>query len=347
MLFAFAVAVACVTCICVALVVTGVVTPSPKLVVVVSVAFAMGFIPALFQLRRVAVFRARGLVSAMMRLASRDFSARLASPPAAELVIVQEGFHAMAEAIADADRAIRESDARRRRLFADLSHELATPTSAIMGIADTLAQPGLVTDESQRKRWIDAIADEAQLLARLIADVRDLAALEDPDVSVLREEHAWRPLIERVVRAWPSQREPSLTFRSHVDDEVMVSCDPARIAQVVRNLLSNAQRHTPKQGSVSIEVHRDESQALLVVEDTGSGVDDALLSRLGERLFRADPSRDRRTGGHGMGLAIVRGIIARHDGAVRFARAASGGLRVEVRLPLVTREVNASGSPAR
>jgi signal transduction histidine kinase len=308
---------------------------SPSLLFAISAAHGAIFVPALLLLRRVAATRAKGLVDAMKRLARRDFSARLAAPPAAEFEVVKEGFSEMALALEAAEQKLTDADARRRRLFADLAHELATPASTILAIADTLAHPTLARDEDARLRWIAALSHEAQMLGRLVEDVRDLAALEDPDVSVVREPHALAPLLERVLRAQQVARGPAPSLVIDAPSPVCVDCDPDRLEQVVRNLLSNAARHTPPDGAITVTLSRDDAAhtAMILVEDSGVGVDEALLDRLGQRLFRVDPSRDRRTGGHGMGLAIARGIVARHGGSVRFERASSGGLRVVILLP--------------
>lgn len=287
---------------------------------------------ALAWLRRVASRRARGLAAAMRSLAAGDYSVRLPDPPTAEFLSVQRSFSRMAEALEDARARLVDADARRRRLFADLAHELATPVSAVLGVVDTLTVPALVPDEAARARLHAALLMEAQLLARLVDDVRDLSALEDPDVSVQR---ASTDLGDVVRRAAEVARASGLGgLRVELPrDAVVLRCDATRIEQVLRNLLSNAQRHTPPGGEVRVRLWRDPAGAQIEVEDSGPGVPDALLDRLGERLFRADPSRDRRTGGGGMGLAIARGIVARHDGALRFQRGSLGGLRALVTLP--------------
>lgn len=101
----------------------------------------------------------------------------------------------------------------------------------------------------------------------------------------------------------------------------------------MRIIVANATRYTPHDGTVTVTLARVGGTIDLVVDDSGPGVPDTLLERLGERLFRVDPSRDRRTGGHGLGLAIARRIAARHDGEVAFERSPLGGLRVTVTLP--------------
>jgi len=118
-----------------------------------------------------------------------------------------------------------------------------------------------------------------------------------------------------------------------VDGEVRAGVDPHRVEQVLLNLLHNARRHAPAAGLVRVTVGAAPGGARVTVDDDGPGVDDALLPRLGERMFRADPSRSARSGGSGLGLSIAARIVALHGGAMRFARSPLGGLRVEFTLP--------------
>src|SRR5262249_20869092 len=116
-------------------------------------------------------------------------------------------------------------------------------------------------------------------------------------------------------------------------DEAFARVDAVRIEQVVVNLIGNALRYTPPDGRVAVTVRAHAGGARLEVGDSGTGVPDEMLPRLGERLLRIDPSRSRATGGHGLGLSIVKVIVERHDGTLRFGRSPLGGLHVTIDLP--------------
>ncbi len=271
--------------------------------------------------------RARRLVQALDAIARGDLEERLPDAPDSEFVAVQHAFNTMGGALAEARAKLERADAERRRLFADLAHELATPASAMLGLVDTLAEPSLCATEADRARLMSALDGEATRLARLVADLRELATLDEPDVRVEREPTNLAALAGRVV-----DRPP---FAGHVEligSAVTVSADPLRLEQVLVNLLKNALRYAGT-GAVRVEVSAAGAVARLTVEDAGPGVADEQLARLGERLFRGDPSRDRRTGGHGLGLAIVRAIVEKHGGTITFAHAKLGGLAVEIELP--------------
>jgi len=269
--------------------------------------------------------RVRPLVVAMREVSKGALDTELPVPLDPDFADVRETFDTMRLALAEALGKLAAVDAQRRRLFADLAHELANPTSAIMGLVDTLGAPALCEDPAVRARLLVSLEGEATRLGRLVADVRDLAELEDPDVPCLRE-----PVDLGAVVAEAAARF-ALLEGARIDvatEPSPILADGSRIEQVLANLVTNARRHTPHDGTVRVRVASSEATATLVVEDSGPGVPDELLSRLGERLLRLDPSRDRRTGGTGLGLSIVRSIAARHDATLTFDRGDLGGLRV-------------------
>lgn len=289
------------------------------------------------------------LASALGRISTGDFTTQLPPPPDPEAEHVYGAFNGMRDALAKAQRQLAHADAQRRRLFGDLTHELATPVSAVLGIVDTLAQPALVPTEADRARLLALLEGEAVRLQRLVGDMRDLAVLDEPEASLDAApmdlcEHA-RGAVERF-RALPLRGDeareagPRVSFELVVPDgPVVIEADAGRVDQVLTNLLTNAHRHTPTGGTVRVTVRvvsETESRAPaveLVVEDSGAGVPEPQRSQLGGRLFRPDSARDRRTGGHGLGLSIVRSIAEKHRGALTFSDSELGGLRATVVFP--------------
>jgi signal transduction histidine kinase len=311
----------------------------PRVFLAMTAPAAVGALVGGLALSAVVRRRVRVLTEGIQRVAQGDHSARLPPPPDSDLVELQESFEHMQLALSRAHARLAHADAQRRRLFADLAHELATPTSAILGLVDTLASPALCPPEDRQRR-MEALEQEASRLERLVADVRELAHLDDPDVPFVLERVNLGHLARRAavrLEATPGERPCPAVSVLTGPREVTARVDPVRMDQVLNNLLGNARRYTPSPGSIRVEVFQDETHVGWVLEDSGPGVPDHALERLGERLYRADPSRDRRTGGHGLGLAIAMAIVSRHQGALRFGRASLGGLRVEVRLPLSER----------
>jgi signal transduction histidine kinase len=270
--------------------------------------------------------RTRALVEALRKVAQGELRTQLPPAPDRDFVVVQDAFHAMGAALDDLTRKLSHADAQRRRLFADLAHELATPTSTILGISEALARPEMSGDPEVRAKLVNSLELESTRLERLIRDVRELATLDDPDVRLVPEEADLAPIARRVAERFLPGEHAKIVCET---EEARVEVDVLRFEQVLVNLLTNALRYTPREGTVRVTVSKD---ARVVVEDSGAGVPEELLARLGERLLRIDPSRDRMTGGHGLGLSIVSAIVHRHGGKLRFERSELGGLRVVIQL---------------
>jgi signal transduction histidine kinase len=270
------------------------------------------------------------VVGAYQRLAAGDFSAELPTMTAGkDFLGLRVGFRAMADALERTLTEIKQADQERRRLFADLAHELATPTTTLIGIA-----AGLRTGDAERERMLDHLERESARLARLIADVRELAVLEDPALPLLLEPCDVSALAKLAADRIRLAHPEIVDVRCELPATALTATlDPIRIDQVLTNLLTNAARYAGT-GAILVRVSESGGDILVRVEDGGPGVPDDELPQLGRRLHRIDRSRSRDSGGHGLGLSIVRAIAIRHGGSVRFERASLGGLAAEVRLPI-------------
>jgi signal transduction histidine kinase len=277
----------------------------------------------------VATLRMRTLVGGLQRVAAGDFRFELPPPPDRDLIPVRAAFVSMGLQLDELTTRLKQVDSERRRLFADLVHELATPTSTVLAVSELLRAP---PPGSAGATLLDTLEGEAARIERLIGDLRVLAQMDDPQLSLEKASIDVAELTARVVETRRVLR-PGRSFDCHAD-RVIAQVDAQRIEQVLVNLLANAERHTPPDGVIRVSVRPTDAGAQIAVEDSGQGVDEQALARLGERLYRPDPSRSRKTGGSGLGLAIVRAVIERHGGQVRFARSTLGGLSVSAELPL-------------
>jgi len=281
--------------------------------------------------RRVTRRRTERLVRALQRITEGELRGDLEPSIDTDLVMVREAIERMREALDTMTTRLRHVDAQRRRLFGDLSHELATPIGTILAISEALSREAIVEDRDERTKLLAFLEQEVTRLERLASDMRDLAWLDDPDFS-----------LERGPADVASLARATVSRLAAVGTGAAVECvgasapadvDSGRIEQVITNLVNNARRHAGASGHVRVEVSASDERVAILVDDDGTGVPDDVLPRLGERLFRPDPSRATRTGGHGLGLSIVRAVVQRHGGEIRFERAPMGGLRVAIALP--------------
>lgn len=302
--------------------------------VVVIFALTYGFagLSAFLWTRRVIRLRITRLMRALDRIAKGDLRSELEPSIDTDLVVMHQAVRKMQDALDALTSELKDVDAQRRRLFADLTHELATPTGTILAIASSLAEPAALADPADRARHAELLEKEAGRLERLIGDMRDLARFDDPDLAFERERTDLVEVAREVAARAPLLAGSGAAIEVR-GEEAWAEVDRLRLEQALGNLVGNARRYTKPDGHVVIALTREAEGLRLTVDDDGIGVPDEMLPRLGERLLRLDPSRSAKTGGHGLGLAIVRAIVQRHGGTLRFARAPIGGLRAEIVLP--------------
>ena len=289
---------------------------------------------------RILVRRLRSLEILAARVASGDLSARIEDRTGDEIGRVAERLDQMTERLADAKRRVEETAAQRRRLFADITHELATPLTSIRGYAETLVDPGVGTSAEERERYLRGILEESRRMDQLIRDLFDLARLEGGATPLARERLDWAALCKNTLdRFEPRFRAAGLSVGwRQAGGDLTVMADGRRMEQVVENLLTNELRYVPSGGSVEVSlgpVTGDGSRLRLEVSDDGPGMPPGDRERVFERFYRVEGARpaggeDR---GSGLGLAIVREIVERHGGTVRADARIPRGLSIVVELP--------------
>jgi signal transduction histidine kinase len=277
-------------------------------------------------------YRMRGLGMAFTRMAAGDLDTQLPPAPDADAEPIRMAFVRLGDSLRTLTATLRATDASRRQLFADLAHELGTPTGTVVALADALTLPSVEASAERRNAIAEALVGEGARLSRLVRDLRDLAELDDPAL-VLESEPSDVVVASRAVVQRLALARNSVAAAVSGPERLVLSVDVARLEQVLTNLLANAYRHTPADGTIEVRWAVEPGAAVLSVVDSGAGVDESMMGKLGERLFRADLSRSRASGGSGIGLPIVRAIVERHGGTLGFSRSPLGGLRVEVRLP--------------
>jgi two-component system sensor histidine kinase BaeS len=226
----------------------------------------------------------------------------------------------MAARLADTERT-------KRQMVGDVAHELRSPVTNLRCGLEAI-QDGLVALDRDR---IDALHSETLLLQRLIADLQDLALAEAGGLALERHSVDTAEIVRRAVGVDPDAAAVTTTIDP---DAAEVTADAGRLEQILRNLVSNARRHTPRDGSIEIRASREGGEVRIAVTDTGSGIPPEHLPYVFDRFYRADPSRDRATGGAGLGLAIVRRLVEAHGGTVAAESEGAGrGTTVRIAIP--------------
>ena len=281
--------------------------------------------------------RLRSLEAAARALGQGRTEARADESGGDEVSTLARAFNQMAAELDARAAALAAADRTRRQLLADVSHELMTPLTAIRGYTETLAMAGLSLDEATRRRYLAIVEEETHTLEAIIGDLLDLARLEGGGAALALEHVPVVELFGRVRdRHAPALQARGIRLEMHAPETLAVDGDPQRLEQALQNVASNAIRHTPDGGVISLEASEDGDHVMIAVRDTGPGIPPEHLPRIFDRFYKVDASRTT-TGapaGSGLGLSIVRAIVERHGGSVRAANAAAGGgARFELVLP--------------
>ncbi|MEO6238092.1 MAG: ATP-binding protein [Vicinamibacterales bacterium] len=260
------------------------------------------------------------LTAAAHRMRQGDLSARVVPKGDDEIARLGRAFNEMAERLARTEQT-------KRQMVSDVAHELRSPVTNLRCGLEAI-QDGLVALDRSR---VDALHGETLLLQRLIADLQDLALA---DAGGLTLDLQPVDVAETVRRAAGPDRDGPAAQVSIDPDAATLTADAVRFEQILRNLIDNARRHTPAGGRVDVSATREGGMVRIAVTDTGCGIEAEHLPHVFDRFYRADPSRDRATGGAGLGLAIARRLAEAHGGTVSAASEGQGrGTTVTVHLP--------------
>jgi signal transduction histidine kinase len=286
--------------------------------------------------------RLRALEALAGRVAAGDLSARVADPHGDEIGRVAAQLDRMTERLAAARDQLQASERQRRQLFADITHELATPLTSIRGATETLLNPQVAMSDDERTRYMRGVLEESHRLDRLIRDLFELARLEAGATPLDRERLDWAALCRNTIERFaPRYAAAGLRLEWTASrGEAWIEADGLRLEQVLDNLLVNALRYVPARGRVTVALEGPSTPPRrwrMVVSDDGAGIPAEELPHVFERFYRGASARGpqgaRENGGSGLGLAIVREIVERHGGAVRARPATPHGLAIEVELP--------------
>ena len=275
-------------------------------------------------LSRALVRPVEALAALSTRLTHGDYQARLAIQRAGEVGELIDNMNRLAD-------ALEKNRTSRQRWLADLSHELRTPVTVLRGELEAV-QDGVRPLDSAR---INSLHNEILHLGKLLDDLHDLALadagalryrVEDINLSALvrSSTQAFQPLL--------AQKNQALSLQLPATD-LHVTGDAVRLRQLLDNLLNNSHKYTHGDGQIRVSLAGDTQQVTLVVEDSAPGVGDEQLPRIFDYLYRVDSSRNRASGGAGLGLAICQRIAEGHGGHLQAAPSSLGGLRITLTLP--------------
>jgi two-component system, OmpR family, phosphate regulon sensor histidine kinase PhoR len=233
---------------------------------------------------------------------------------------------------------IRKLENMRSEFAANVSHELKTPLTVISGFIDTLKGSDIPREDAER--FLEIISLESERLKRLIDDVLALSEIENtvtPPAKIVDVREGVREAAELLEN---KARDKRIALTADLPAvRIPVAAEDDRIKQMMINLIDNAIKYTPENGSVHVSVSREGNTCLIRVSDTGIGIPPEYLPRLFERFYRVDKSRSRALGGTGLGLAIVKHIVSLLGGYIHVQSEVGVGTQFEISLPTGKRDI--------
>ncbi len=224
-------------------------------------------------------------------------------------------------------------DNMQKELIADVSHELKTPITSIMGYADTLLEGGY--DEETQQKFLNVIASESRRMARLVTDLLTLSRYDSNKKKTQKESFDLGELVKRcqeklAIEIKKKQHKVNCFVTADVP---LVYADKYDIERVVLNILTNSIKYTPEGGEIKIYVGFVYNDAYIKIFDNGIGIPEEDLSRIFERFYRVDKARSREMGGTGLGLSIAKEILDKNGGSIDIKSKVGEGTEVVIRIP--------------
>ncbi len=262
--------------------------------------------------------------SAARGFAARDWSQRAPVAGAEEVADVARSFNAMAD-------ELQAAEVTRRSLMADIAHELRTPLSVMQGNLRAILDGVYPLEVAE----IANLYDETRLLSRLVEDLRELALAEAGRPSLHPQRLDLSAILNQTAAQFAAAADAQgVTLRVTPGVASAVKGDPDRVAQVLRNLVANALRHTPSEGSIALSSAAQPGFMRVTVADTGEGIAREDQGHVFDRFYRVDRSRARASGGSGLGLAIARAWVEAMGGRIGVESAPGAGSRFWFELPM-------------
>ncbi|WP_033341741.1 sensor histidine kinase [Catenuloplanes japonicus] len=263
------------------------------------------------------------LTAAAGRMRDGDAGTRVRVRGRDEIARLGAAFNAMSE-------QRQRVEELRKAMVGDIAHEMRTPVTNIRGWLEAV-EDGVVPLDAE---LVTSLLEEAVLLQHVIADLQDLSAADAGELRLHPRPVDAAELLRGVADAFGAAAERAGVTLSVHAEPITVSADPIRLRQAVGNLVSNAIRHTPSGGTVTVTARTDVTELAVDVADTGPGIAAEQRDLVFERFWRADGSRSRQTGGSGLGLSIVRKLAEAHGGSVSVDSPPGSGATFTLRIPL-------------
>jgi signal transduction histidine kinase len=266
------------------------------------------------------------VIDAAGRIAEGDYDGRIAEKSTTkEIAKLTGSINSLAE-------SLENQELLRKRLTADVAHELRTPLATLQSHMEAMID-GVWKPDKPR---LVSCHEEILRLKKLVGELETLSRYEAENMALQIEKFDISELLKRILGSFESEFGGKDITSSLVGEEVWIEADKDKLSQVFINLISNAVKFTPEGGRIEVNVKKDEETAAIEVSDTGAGISKQDLPHIFERFYRTDRSRSRATGGFGIGLTIAKSIVKAHGGDITASSEEGKGSTFTVILPVKT-----------
>ncbi len=292
-------------------------SPPPALLVFFGVVFLFFSLTAGARSARGLARPVGDLIDAAERIERGDYSTRVTPHGPRTVRSLAGAFNAMSA-------RLERSEAERRRLLADVTHELRTPLTVLQGNIEALIDGVRPADAPH----LEALLEETRVLSRLVDDLRTVSLAEAGALALHREPTDVDSLVRDTVASFEAGAANAGVRLGITTDAGTAAIDPLRVREILTNVVSNALRYTPRDGSIDVRADGDASSVTVRVKDTGPGIAADVLPRMFQRFTRSPESP-----GAGLGLAIAKSLVTAHGGTIDATSAPGDGTEIRFTLP--------------
>ncbi|AZB44066.1 sensor histidine kinase [Bacillus sp. FJAT-42376] len=291
--------------------------PNQSILILTIITFAAGTISAFayFFLTDPLMKAVNQIKSESKKMSQGEFDVRVAEKGPAEIKELGRHFNEMAVKLDRMFQEVRKSEAYKTELIANVSHDLRTPIASILSYVEAL-QDGIVKDEAEKDEYLETIKKESHRLSKLIQELFELSQLDSRQMPFHPEPvHADQIVLDVLQQFELIFKEKKVHPEVDIDGQLpQVPVMREHIIRVLSNMIQNSIAHSPENSPITITVRKQEHSLVFSVKDRGAGISLSDQSRIFERFYRAEKSRNKALGGSGLGLAIAKELITLHHG---------------------------------
>ncbi len=309
---------------------------------VLMVAGFAGLLLAFFivgiRIRRLLLVPLERMSQAVRQIAAGNWDVQLPHSPIRELAEVRDGFEVMVNGLQRSQRKQAELEEQRRFVIAAVAHDLRTPLFALRGYLDGLEQ-GIAQTPDQVAKYVSVCKEKSAQLDRLVEDLFTFTRMEYLETALSGNTVDFTDIVQKSIDSLePQAQQKIISIVAHYPPGgCVIRADSHLLERAMSNLLDNAVRYTPAHGRIVVQCRREGDRVAFTIRDSGPGFAPEELTRIFEPLYRGEQSRNRATGGAGLGLTISQRIFRQHGGELAAANHPDGGAILSGWLPVDNR----------